>query len=402
MESMMTTKDRTSIESSEPVVVGVVLPKSDVFEDAPSVAAEEERIYVASQWQLMWWKFRRHKMALISIGLLAIIYGITLFCDFLAPYDPHRYDVKYAYAPPQWPRFIDEEGLIFPPYVYGLKGKRDPETLRLVYEIDETQRLQLKFFVQGDPYKFWGIWPSNLRLVGLPTNDQVVFILGADRLGRDNLSRILMGTRISSTIGLVGVALSFVLGILLGGLSGFYGGAVDTVIQRLIEFIRSIPSIPLWLALSAAVPKDWPVLKVYFMITIILSLIGWTGLARVVRGRFLALRKEDFVLAARLAGSSEFRVIFRHMVPSFYSHIIASITLAIPGMILSETSLSYLGLGIRPPAISWGVLLQEAQNLRAIAMAPWLLIPGLFVVITVLAFNFVGDGLRDAADPYAR
>jgi peptide/nickel transport system permease protein len=398
----MATEDRTPIESSEPVLVDVVLPEFDVFEDTSPDAGEEERIYVASQWQLMWWKFRRHKMALISIGILVIIYSITMFCEFLAPYDPYRYDVKFAYAPPQLPHFVDEEGLIFPPYVYGLKGQRDPETLRIVYEIDEMQRLQLKFFVQGDPYKFWGRWPSNLRLVGLPTNDQVVFILGADRLGRDNLSRILMGTRISSTIGLVGVAISFVLGILLGGLSGFYGGTVDTIIQRLIEFIRSIPSIPLWLALSAAVPKDWPVLKVYFMITIILSLIGWTGLARVVRGRFLALRQEDFVLAARLAGSSELRIIFRHMVPSFYSHIIASITLAIPGMILSETSLSYLGLGIRPPAISWGVLLQEAQNLRAIAMAPWLLIPGLFVVITVLAFNFVGDGLRDAADPYSR
>ncbi len=398
----MPTENNSPVTSKEVVVVNVPSVDMDILAESPAQTSEEERLYVASQWQLMWWKFRRHKMALISIVILFIIYFITAFCDFLAPYDPYRYDVKYAYAPPQLPHFVDAEGLHFPPYVYGLKGKRDPETLRIVFEIDETQKLPLKFLTEGDPYKFWGKWPSNLRLVGLETNKQVVFILGADRLGRDNLSRILMGTRISSTIGLVGVALSFVLGILLGGLSGFYGGTVDTIIQRVIEFIRSIPSIPLWLALSAAVPKDWPVLKVYFMITIILSLIGWTGLARVVRGRFLALRKEDFVLAARLVGSSEFRVIFRHMVPSFYSHIIASITLAIPGMILSETSLSYLGLGIRPPAISWGVLLQEAQNLRAIAMAPWLLVPGLFVVITVLAFNFVGDGLRDAADPYAR
>lgn len=398
----MTTQDKIPVEHEELVIVAAPLPAYETLEESLPLTAEEDRIYVASQWQLMWWKFRRHKMALICIGILVIVYGITMFCEFLAPYDPHRYDVKFAYAPPQLPHFIDEEGLHLPPYVYGLKGKRDPETLRIVYEIDDTVRLPLKFFTQGDPYKFWGIRPSNLRLVGLETNDKVVFMLGADRLGRDNLSRILMGTRISSTIGLVGVAISFVLGILLGGLSGFYGGTVDTIIQRLIEFIRSIPSIPLWLALSAAVPKDWPVLKVYFMITIILSLIGWTGLARVVRGRFLALRHEDFVLAARLAGSSELRIIFRHMVPSFYSHIIASITLAIPGMILSETSLSYLGLGIRPPAISWGVLLQEAQNLRAIAMAPWLLIPGLFVIVTVLAFNFVGDGLRDAADPYAR
>ena len=350
----------------------------------------------------MWWKFRRHKMALISVVILVLIYTVTVFCNFLAPYDPHRYDVKFAYAPPQLPHFFDDEGVHFPPYVYGLKGERDMETLRILFTIDETQKFPLKFMTHGDPYKFWGLWPTDVHSLGLETNDQAVFILGADRLGRDNLSRILVGTRISSTIGLVGVALSFVLGILLGGVSGYYGGAIDMLIQRLIEFIRSIPSIPLWLALSAAVPKDWPVLKVYFMITIILSLIGWTGLARVVRGRFLALRQEDFVLAASLSGSSEFRIIVRHMVPSFMSHIIASITLAIPGMILSETSLSYLGLGIRPPAISWGVLLQEAQNLRAIAMAPWLLIPGLFVIITVLAFNFVGDGLRDAADPYVR
>jgi peptide/nickel transport system permease protein len=401
-EKTMMTEDQNNVECPEPVADGMTVPESEVSEEALPVSGEEERIYVAGQWQLMWWKFRRHKMALVSIGLLVIIYFVTVFCNFLAPYEPHRYDVQYAYAPPQLPHFIDKEGVHFPPYVYGLKGERDMETLRIVFEIDESQKLPLKFFVRGDPYKFWGIWPTDVHLFGLETNDEAVFILGADRLGRDSLSRILVGTRISSTIGLVGVALSFVLGILLGGVSGYYGGTIDTVIQRVIEFIRSIPSIPLWLALSAAVPKDWPVLRVYFMITIILSLIGWTGLARVVRGRFLALRKEDFVLAARLAGSSEFRVIVRHMVPSFYSHIIASITLAIPRMILSETSLSYLGLGIRPPAISWGVLLQEAQNLRAIAMAPWLLIPGLFVIITVLAFNFVGDGLRDAADPYAR
>jgi len=402
MEKSMKTHNEIPVAREEVVIVEAPAPAGELSEEDVSPELKEERLYVASQWQLMWWKFRKHKMALISVGLLVIVYGITLFCEFLSPYDPHRYDVKYAYAPPQLPHFVDAEGLHFPPYVYGLTGTRDPETLRIVYEIDETQRLPLQFFTQGDPYKFWGIWPSNLRLVGMETNEQVVYILGADRLGRDNLSRILMGTRISTTIGLVGVALSFVLGILLGGLSGFYGGVVDTIIQRLIEFIRSIPSIPLWLALSAAVPKDWPVLRVYFMITVILSLIGWTGLARVVRGRFLSLRKEDFVLAARLAGSSEFRIIVRHMVPSFYSHIIASITLSIPWMILSETSLSFLGLGIRPPAISWGALLQEAQNLRAIAMAPWLLIPGLFVIITVLAFNFVGDGLRDAADPYSR
>ena len=393
------------------MVTEVAPPVDGEIEERESVEAEDggvvsqpqkEEIYVASQWQLMWWKFRRHKMAMISVVLLVLLYSITIFCDFLAPYDPHRYDVVYAYAPPQVPHFLDSEGFHFPPYVYGYESTRDPETLRLVFTLDETTRLPLKFLVQGDPYRFWGLWPSTLRLFGMETNAQTVYWLGTDRLGLDNLSVILIATRVSTTIGLVGVAISFVLGVFLGGVSGYYGGLVDTLIQRLIEFIRSIPTIPLWLSLSAAVPKNWPVLRVYFAITIILSLISWTNLARVVRGRFLALRHEDFVLSARLAGSSEFRVIWRHMVPSFFSHIIASITLAIPAMILSETSLSYLGLGIRPPAISWGVLLQEAQNLRAVAMAPWLLLPGAFVIVTVLAFNFVGDGVRDAADPYAR
>jgi peptide/nickel transport system permease protein len=341
-------------------------------------------------------------MAIIGGLILIGFYLITLFCEFLAPYDPHRYDVKFAYAQPQLPHFFSEEGFHFPPYVYGLQGERDPETLRLIYTIDESVKLPLRFLVQGDPYKMWGFIESDLHLFGLEDNSKVVFLLGADRLGRDLLSRLLYGTRISTTIGLVGVMLNFVFGVLIGGFSGYLGGVFDTVVQRLIEFIRAMPTIPLWMALSAAVPKDWPPVRVYFAITIILSFIGWTGLARVVRGKFLSLREEDFVMAARLVGSSEMRVVVRHMVPSFLSHIIASLTLSIPGMILSETSLSFLGLGIRPPAISWGVLLQDAQNLRSVALAPWLLIPGAAVVLCVLAFNFLGDGLRDAADPYSR
>jgi peptide/nickel transport system permease protein len=363
--------------------------------------ADEERIFLASQWQLMWWRFRRHKMAILGAIVLLFLYSIALFWEFLAPYQPHRYDVKYAYAPPQILHFFSEEGFHLRPYVFGLKGARDPETLRMRYELDKTQRLPVHFLVRGDPYKLWGLFKTDRHLFGLGSNEQVVFVLGADKLGRDALSRLLAGTRISTTIGLVGVLLSFVLGILIGGVSGYYGGVVDTAIQRVIEFIRSMPTIPLWMALSAAVPKEWSPVRVYLAITVILSLIGWTGLARVVRGRFLSLREEDFVMAARLAGSSELRVIVRHMAPSFASHIIASITLSIPGMILSETSLSFLGLGMRPPAISWGVLLQEAQSLSAVALAPWLLTPGLAVVIAVLAFNFMGDGIRDAADPYA-
>jgi peptide/nickel transport system permease protein len=376
-----------------------ILPDDSEFIEVPS---EREKIFVASPRQLMWWRFRRHRMALLSGGVLILLYLVALTWEFLAPYDPLRHDVQSAYAPPQRMQFFDEEGFHFPPFVYGLKGERDPETFRKIYEVDKTAKHPIKFMVKGDPYRFWGFIESDLHLFGLEDNEGTVFVLGADRLGRDVLSRLLAATRISASIGLVGVIVSFVLGVLFGGISGYYGGTADIVIQRVIEFIRAMPSIPLWLALSAAIPKDWPVTRVYFAITIILSLIGWTGLARVVRGRFLSLREEDFVQAARFAGASEGRIIVRHMTPSFMSHIIASLTLAVPSMILSETSLSFLGLGMRPPALSWGVLLREAQNLQAVALAPWLLAPGLLVVIVVLAFNFVGDGLRDAADPYAR
>ena len=376
-----------------------ILPDDSEFIEVPS---EREKIFVASPRQLMWWRFRRHRMALLSGVVLILLYLVALTWEFLAPYNPLRHEVQSAYAPPQGMQFFDEEGFHFPPFVYGLKGERDPETFRKIYEVDKTAKHPIKFMVQGDPYKFWGFIKSDLHLFGLEDNEGTVFLLGADRLGRDVLSRLLAATRISASIGLVGVIVSFVLGIMFGGISGYYGGTADIVIQRIIEFIRAMPSIPLWLALSAAIPKDWPVTRVYFAITIILSLIGWTGLARVVRGRFLSLREEDFVQAARFAGASEGRIIVRHMTPSFLSHIIASVTLAVPSMILSETSLSFLGLGMRPPALSWGVLLREAQNLQAVALAPWLLAPGLLVVIAVLAFNFVGDGLRDAADPYAR
>ncbi len=369
----------------------------------PVAKEAEERIYVASQSQLMWWKFRKHKMAMVSTVLLILIYGVGIFCEYIAPYDPNKYDVRYSYAPPQLPRFVDADGnWSLRPFVYGLKQERDLVTMRLMFTLDPTQRYYLRFNTHGVPYRMWGLWATDRHLVGLDDPEQIFFMIGADRMGRDMLSRIVYGTRISMSIGLVGVAVSLVLGIMIGGISGYYGGAIDNAIQRVIEFIRSIPTIPLWMALSAAVPKEWPPLRVYFVIVILLSFIGWTSLARVVRGRFLSLRNEDFVMAARLQGASEMRVILRHMVPAFWSHIIASLTLSIPGMILSETSLSFLGLGLRPPVISWGVLLQESQNLRAVATASWLLLPGLAVVLAVLAFNFVGDGMRDAADPYGR
>ena len=365
-------------------------------------ADNDDQIYIASQWQLMWWKFRKHRLAMASTVVVILLYVVALFAEPIAVYDPETQDIRSSYIPPTRIYFTDEQGnfhLI--PFVYGTKQKRDLETLALVYAEDRSVSYSLRLFVQGDPYKLWGIIPSRLHLFGAEGEGKV-FLFGGDAQGRDLLSRTIYGTRISMSVGLVGVLLSFVFGVVIGGVSGFYGGTIDTIIQRLIEFLRSMPTVPLWMALSAALPPNWPPVKMYFGITIILSLIGWTGLARVVRGRFLALREEDFVMAAKISGSSEARIILRHMVPSFLSHIIAALTLAVPDMILSETALSFLGLGLRYPAISWGVLLQDAQNIRAVATAPWLLIPGLAVVLAVLTLNFLGDGLRDAADPYGK
>ena len=363
-----------------------------------------EQVYVAPQWKLMYWKFRKHRMAVASVFVLAIFYLAAAFCEFVAPYDPEAFSTRFTAAPPTHMHFFDAQGTFRGPFIYGSKRDRDPATLRPIFAEDTALIYPIGLFVRGAPYKLWGVFDGSIHLfgIGAKPDQQAIFLIGADRLGRDLFSRVIYGARISLSIGLVGVLLSLLLGIVLGGISGYYGGIADTIIQRMIEFIRSIPSIPLWMALSAALPASWSVIKIYFGITIILSLIGWTGLARVVRGRFLALREEDFVLAARLVGSSEMRIILRHMVPSFLSYIIAALTLAIPGMILAETGLSFLGLGLRPPAISWGVLLQEAQNLRSVALAPLVLLPAVAVVISILAFNFLGDGLRDAADPYSK
>lgn len=374
----------------------------NLAEDAP--IASDEKIYVASYVQLMWWRFLRHRMAVISAGIVLLLYFTATFAEFVAPYDPENSFVRYKLAPPTRIHIMDDEGNLRRPFVYRMNRERDPETLRNIYIEDRTLMYPIRFFVEGPEYKLWGLYETNIHLFGLDADreEQGVFLMGADRLGRDVFSRMSYGARISMTIGLVSVVISLILGILLGGISGYYGGIADNIIQRSIEFIRSIPEIPLIMGLAAALPTDWSVVRLYFGITILLSLIGWTGLARVVRGRFLSMREEDFVMAARLSGSGEMRIILRHMLPSFLSHIIASLTLAIPAIILAETGLSFIGLGLRAPALSWGVLLQEAQNLRSVALAPWVLLPGLAVILSVLAFNFLGDGIRDAADPYAK
>ena len=362
--------------------------------------AAEERLYLASQWRLMWIKFRRHKLALTGITVAGLFYLLGAFCEVIAPYDPRHRHGSHTYVPPQVLRFYDSEsGFSLRPFVYGLERQIDPRSLRRTYTEDRSQKYYLTLFHRGQPYRWWGLFDADLHLFGVE-GEGTIFLLGTDRLGRDMLSRIAYGARISLSIGLIGVAISLVLGLILGGASGYYGGTTDTVVQRVIEMLRSFPTIPLWLALAAALPLEWGPVQRYFAITLILSVIGWTGLARVVRGKLLAARGEDFVTAALVAGTSESTTIRRHLLPSFMSHIIVSITLSIPGVILAETGLSFLGLGLLPPVISWGVLLKEAQNVTTVALNPWLLLPAIPVVLTVLAFNFVGDGLRDAADPY--
>ena len=362
------------------------------------ISAEEEKFYIASQRQLIWRRFRRHRVAVISMAILCVMYFLAFTHEFWSPYRPVTQHQGFVNTPPSRVHFVDSEGNWRGPFVYGLKQELNLDTFERVYIEDDSEIHPIRFFTSGESYRFWGLFDSDLHLFN--AGDGKIFLLGTDHLGRDMFTRILAASRVSLTIGLVGVFISFLMGASLGGISGFYGGAVDIIIMRFTEILSAIPQIPLWIALAAIVPIDWPVTQTYFAITIILSTMTWTGLARAVRAKLLEMREHDYIMAAKIAGASDWRLIYDHLLPGYISFLIVNITIAIPGMILGETALSFLGLGMRPPAVSWGTLLEGAQNISNVALRPWMLTPAIFVIVTVLLFNFIGDGLRDAADPY--
>lgn len=381
----------------------VAVPPSGSPTAAPFGGLEPEAAH-ASPWTLIGRRFARHRLAQASLHLLVVLYLLAGFAEFFSPYSAHWRDLAHAYCPPQLPRFSFAHGLHVPAMVRHV----DPITFKRSYTEDAAQPIKLGFFVKGEPYRLWGLIPFDRHFFGVrnptPLADGATptfFFLGSDKFGRDVLSRLIDGARISLSVGLVAIAVTFLLGVTIGGLSGYIGGATDNIIQRLIEIVNAFPQLPLWLALGAVLPPDWSPLAVYFAITVVLSLLGWTALARVVRGKILSLREEEYAVAARLLGASHARILFRHLLPGFTSHIIVVLTMSVPAMILGETSLSFLGLGLRAPIVSWGVMLQDCMSIQTVANYPWLLFPVVFIVVTVLCFNFLGDGLRDAADPYS-
>ncbi|MDF2835633.1 MAG: peptide transporter permease [Paenibacillus sp.] len=369
---------------------------------APAGAQRSKDAEYSSQWTLIYRRFKKHKLARISMYILAFLYVVALFAQFVAPYSLQSYDSKYVNASPMGLRFVDAEGKFhIRPFVYELKSERDPETMRKIFIPDTEKRHPLKLFAKGEPYRFLGTFTTDIHLFGVDDPGRI-FLLGTDGMGRDLFSRIVLGSQISLSIPLVGVAISFVLGLIIGGISGYFGGWIDSLIQRIIEIIRSFPTLPLWMALSAAIPPRIPVVTMYLYIVIIFAFIGWTDLARVVRGKFISLKNEDYIVAAKIAGVGDAKIIVKHLLPGFMSYLVVATTLAIPAMILGETAMSFLGLGVRSPATSWGVLLQEAQKIENVALYPWKLLPLGAVILTVLTYNFLGDGMRDAADPYKK
>lgn len=381
-------------------MTATTIPEDKLTDLGSKSNKEKLKYFTASQWQLVWWRFRRNKLGLLGAGMLSVFLFILIFADFLAPYTGTTSDVTYVLGPPQVVRFWDDNGFSLRPFVYGVSTERDPVTLAMIPTIDPTQRRYLQFFVRAEEYQYWNSNKISGDLHFFGVDEGTIHLFGTDTLGRDLFSRSMYATRTSLTLGVTGVFIAFIMGLIMGGMSGYLGGQVDFYTQRLIELIRSVPDIPLFMGLAAALPREWPPEKVYLMITLILGFLGWTTLARRIRGKLLSLRNDDYIIAAQLAGATSARIISRHMLPAFTSYIIVDIVVSFPYMILAETALSFVGLGLRPPVISWGVLLQGAQNITAIELAPWLFFPVLFVVFAVLGFTFLGDGLRDAADPY--
>lgn len=377
---------------------------SATVEDKKSLRKKDKQAEIASQWKLMYWKFIKHKLAIIALPIVIILVLIAIFCEFLAPHTRDKRFTDYKEAPPNNIRFVDSTGKFhFIPFVYDLNRETNPVTFRRTFTIDpDSEKFKMGFFVRGEQYKLWGLIPGDIHFFGPKDPDAPYFVMGTDQLGRDIYTRTLFGTRVSLGFAGLGVLFTFIIGVTLGGISGYFGGVVDTIVQRIIDLLLCVPHIPLWMALAAALPRTWGPMQVYFGMLMVMSAISWTGLARVVRGKILSIREEDFTTAARLSGASDFRIIFKHMLPSFASYMIVHVTISIPATILGETALSFLGLGLQPPVVSWGVLLQDAQSIQALGLIPWLLMPCIFVILAVLSFNFMGDGLRDAADPYTR